>query len=336
MSTPLLIFVKAVNGGLFVALFAVLGEMLQPKRFAGIFGASPAVALANLLIIALAKTDTAARSAATGMIAGAIGLAVACAAAIPAVRRWGAVRGSALLWGAWILVSGATAVPVVGTAASAGAGLPAGHRTCRRRKNGQPGSSGRGQGAHGHRHDGSHSDGGGGEDGHQSGGHDGDGKRLFAVDFGALREIRPGALAARFAFGFAVSVVAGLIGVAAGQRAGGVMLAAPAVLPATLTIIERHEGRGPAVTEVEGSVPGAVALIGFAVVAAAVTARIPVAGALFAALATWAALAIAGYFVLAAVMSSWKQDVRDLAGKRRAAALARRTQALPAGARSSG
>ncbi|HEY4463250.1 MAG TPA: DUF3147 family protein, partial [Streptosporangiaceae bacterium] len=298
MPTPVLIFVKAVNGGLFVALFAVLGEMLQPKRFAGIFGASPAVALANLLIIALVKGDGSARSAATGMIAGAIGLAVACAAAIPAVRRWGALRGSALLWGAWILVSGAAAVPIVGTAAAAGAGPPVGHRTRRRRKNGpldrngngrdqggerDAGDSGHGNGAG----DGAHASGGRQSGGRQSGGHDGGGERLFAVDIDAVREIRPGALAARFAFGFAVSVVAGLIGVAAGQRAGGVMLAAPAVLPATLTIIERREGRGPAVTEAQGSVPGAVALIGFALVAAATTARIPLAGALFAALATW-------------------------------------------------
>jgi Protein of unknown function (DUF3147) len=96
--TPVLICLKAADGGLFVALFAVIGEMLEPKRFAGIFGASPAVALANLLVIALAKGDAVARSAAIGMIAGAFALAVACAAAIPAVRRWGAVRGSAFLW----------------------------------------------------------------------------------------------------------------------------------------------------------------------------------------------------------------------------------------------
>ncbi|HEY4463704.1 MAG TPA: hypothetical protein VGN41_13665, partial [Streptosporangiaceae bacterium] len=95
------------------------------------------------------------------------------------------------------------------------------------------------------------------------------------------------------------------------------------------------EGRGPAVTEAQGSVPGAVALIGFALVAAATTARIPLAGALFAALATWAAVAIAGYFVLAAAVSSWRRDVRDLAGKRREAALTRRAQVLPTGTRSS-
>jgi len=54
MSTALLIGVKAINGGLFVALFAVLGELLQPKRFAGIFGASPAVALGNPTWVAVA------------------------------------------------------------------------------------------------------------------------------------------------------------------------------------------------------------------------------------------------------------------------------------------
>jgi hypothetical protein len=110
--------------------------------------------------------------------------------------------------------------------------------------------------------------------------------RLFAVDVGALREIPLPALVVRFAFGATISVVAGLIGVLAGKAAGGVMLAAPAVLPATLTIVERHEGRGPAVTEVEGAVPGAVALIGFAGVAAASTARIPLGAALLGALAT--------------------------------------------------
>lgn len=357
MSTPLLIFVKAVNGGLFVALFAVLGEMLQPKRFAGIFGASPAVALANLLIIALVKGDVSARSAATGMIAGTIGLTVACAAAIPAVRRWGAMRGSALLWGVWILVSGGTAIPVAaGATTTAGAGLPVGHRARRRRKNGQPDGDGNGNGRDGGgaggdtgngRDQGAHRDGGG--NGRGGGGHDGDGRdgggrgpdggghgggRLFAVDFGALREIRPRALAIRFAFGFAVSMVAGLIGVAAGQRAGGVMLAAPAVLPATLTIIERQEGRGPAVTEVQGAVPGAVALVGFALVAATTTARLPLGAALAAALATWAAVAIAGYFLLAAAMSSWKRDVRELALQRRDAAVARRARPSPTAAHS--
>ena len=117
MSTPLLICVKAADGGLFVALFAVLGEMLHPKRFAGIFGASPAVALANVLVIALAKGDGSARTATTGMVVGAIAMTVACVAAIPAVRRWGAARGSGVLWSVWIVVAGAAAIPVAGAPA---------------------------------------------------------------------------------------------------------------------------------------------------------------------------------------------------------------------------
>jgi hypothetical protein len=288
---PLLIFVKALNGGLFVALFAVLGEMLEPKRFAGIFGASPAVALANLLILALVKGDIPARESATGMIAGAIALAVACAAAIPAVRRWGAVKGSALLWGVWMAVSAAVAVPVAGGAAAAsGTSRPAGRQ----------------QQA--------------GPDSGKKGG------RLFAIDFGAVREISPAALALRFAFGAGVSVIAGLIGVAAGQRAGGVFLAAPAVLPATLTIIEKQEGRGPAVTEVQGSVIGAVALIGFALVAAASTGKIPLGAALLAALATWVAVAVGGYLAQAALLPSWRRDVGELALQRHEGTLARRGQ----------
>jgi hypothetical protein len=141
VSTALFICAKAINGGLFVALFAVLGEVLQPKRFAGIFGASPAVALGNLLVIALAEGEASARVSATGMIAGAVALAVACAAAIPAVRRWGAVWGSAVLWAVWLTVGGAIALPVAGAAsARSPSGPPVGGQVGR-----QPGSRARRQ-----------------------------------------------------------------------------------------------------------------------------------------------------------------------------------------------
>jgi hypothetical protein len=107
-------------------------------------------------------------------------------------------------------------------------------------------------------------------------------------------------------------VVAGLIGVLVGPRAGGVMLASPAVLPATLTIIERQEGRGPAVAEVMGAVPGAVALTGFALL-------LP--------LVTWVVAAIGGYLALAKLLPAWSGEVRRLAFQRRGLALVRRAQA---------
>jgi uncharacterized membrane protein (GlpM family) len=37
-------------GGLVVSAFAVLGDVLRPKSFAGLFGAAPSVALATLAI----------------------------------------------------------------------------------------------------------------------------------------------------------------------------------------------------------------------------------------------------------------------------------------------
>jgi Protein of unknown function (DUF3147) len=41
---------RFIVGGVFVSLFAVLGDVLQPKSFAGLFAAAPSVALATLLL----------------------------------------------------------------------------------------------------------------------------------------------------------------------------------------------------------------------------------------------------------------------------------------------
>jgi len=39
---------RFLAGGLIVSLFAVLGDLLRPKSFAGLFGAAPSIALATL------------------------------------------------------------------------------------------------------------------------------------------------------------------------------------------------------------------------------------------------------------------------------------------------
>ena len=113
------------------------------------------------------------------------------------------------------------------------------------------------------------------------------------------------------------------------------MLASPAVLPATLTIIERHEGRGPAVAEVTGAVPGAVALTGFALVAADSMTKLPLAAALLLPLVTWVVAAVGGYLALAKLLPAWSGEVRRLAFQRRGLALVRRAQAS-SGARQAG
>src|ERR1700751_4632247 len=65
---------RFVVGGLVVSVFSALGDVLEPKSFAGLFGAAPSVALATLgLTIA---TDGAAYAAleARAMIGGAIAM----------------------------------------------------------------------------------------------------------------------------------------------------------------------------------------------------------------------------------------------------------------------
>jgi hypothetical protein len=41
---------RFLAGGLIVSAFAVLGDVLRPKSFAGLFGAAPSVALATLAL----------------------------------------------------------------------------------------------------------------------------------------------------------------------------------------------------------------------------------------------------------------------------------------------
>jgi hypothetical protein len=46
---------RFLAGGIAVSAFAVLGDTLRPKSFAGLFGAAPSIAFATLLITTVAK-----------------------------------------------------------------------------------------------------------------------------------------------------------------------------------------------------------------------------------------------------------------------------------------
>lgn len=107
MNPVSVIALKAVDGGLLVVVFALVGEVLKPKRFAGLFGAAPSVALANLAVIALAEGIGAARVSATGMVAGGVAMVLSCVVGVPAVRRFGALAGSVAIWGAWLVAASA-------------------------------------------------------------------------------------------------------------------------------------------------------------------------------------------------------------------------------------
>ena len=102
-----LLAIRVVAGGALVVVFAMLGDVLKPKMFAGLFGAAPSVATASLLVSGLAMGASKDTQYATGMIAGAVGLVVYSVAAAFAVKHLGAVAGSIAAWVAWLLPAAA-------------------------------------------------------------------------------------------------------------------------------------------------------------------------------------------------------------------------------------
>jgi Protein of unknown function (DUF3147) len=103
VSDLVLLVIRALAGGALVVAFAMLGDVLKPKMFAGLFGAAPSVATASLLVSGLASGAAKDEKYASGMIAGAVGLVVYSVAAAFAVKHLGSVAGSIVAWVAWIV-----------------------------------------------------------------------------------------------------------------------------------------------------------------------------------------------------------------------------------------
>jgi hypothetical protein len=66
------IFIRAILGGMVVSAFAVLGDILKPKSFAGLFGAAPSVALATLSLAVMHNGKGYASVQAQSMMLGAV------------------------------------------------------------------------------------------------------------------------------------------------------------------------------------------------------------------------------------------------------------------------
>jgi|ERR1700758_1568921 Protein of unknown function (DUF3147) len=61
-------------GGLVVSAFAMLGDVMRPKSFAGLFGAAPSVALATLGLTIFQQGEASAAAQTHSMIWGTVGL----------------------------------------------------------------------------------------------------------------------------------------------------------------------------------------------------------------------------------------------------------------------
>lgn len=112
MYNVLILAAKGLAGGSLVVTFALLSQGLSPKRFAGLFSAAPAVAIAGLTIALLDKGPAEAHRSAVGMIAGSAGMIAYAAVVIPLLRRQRATRAAASALGAWALGAAAVALPL--------------------------------------------------------------------------------------------------------------------------------------------------------------------------------------------------------------------------------
>jgi uncharacterized membrane protein (GlpM family) len=78
-----------------------------------------------------------------------------------------------------------------------------------------------------------------------------------------IRETKWHEYALRFVFGGVITAVVGIIGKAFGPAVAGLFLAFPAILPASLTLVARHEGERAAALDALGAALGSIGLVAF-------------------------------------------------------------------------
>jgi Protein of unknown function (DUF3147) len=118
------------------------------------------------------------------------------------------------------------------------------------------------------------------------------------LDLGKVRQTPPRDLLIRFGAGAATSVVSGATTIVFGPRVGGVLLAFPAILAASLTLIEKQDGSIDAREDARGAIAGGCALAIFALAAELTLGHTSGSVALLIAAAAWVGAAFALYFTL--------------------------------------
>jgi hypothetical protein len=101
----------------------------------------------------------------------------------------------------------------------------------------------------------------------------------------------------RFVFGGSITAIAGLIAERFGPEVGGLFLAFPAILPASLTLIEKHDGRRASGANAFGAVFGSLGLIAFGLVVWQYAERWPAWQVLLAATLAWLVVSIGAWAI---------------------------------------
>lgn len=132
-------------------------------------------------------------------------------------------------------------------------------------------------------------------------------KMGVSVDFSGLARSKWYELAIRFIFGGAITVCAGILSKQYGPSVGGLFLAFPAIFPASITLVEKHEcekkrkagmsgenrGRTAAALDAAGAAMGSAGLAGFAYVVYKALPRANAALVLLAASGIWLLISLA-------------------------------------------
>jgi len=123
-----------------------------------------------------------------------------------------------------------------------------------------------------------------------------------------LKDKRPKDYAIRFVFGASISLIAALISLKF-QLLGGMFLAFPAILPASLTLVARDAGREAAAIDAEGAIIGALGLVAFALVAAFGINTIGAFPALIAASLAWLVVSLSIYIAVMVWRAARKKEL---------------------------
>jgi Protein of unknown function (DUF3147) len=113
-----------------------------------------------------------------------------------------------------------------------------------------------------------------------------------------VKATRPKDLLVRFVAGALTSIVAGTLTLAFGSRLGGIMLGFPAILAASLTLIQEDEDAAHAREDARGAIVGGCAMAAFALAATLTLGHLTAAVALLIAAGAWVVTALALYAVL--------------------------------------
>jgi len=133
---------------------------------------------------------------------------------------------------------------------------------------------------------------------------------IVRFNLGALSEVRWYEYLIRFVLGGAMTVVAGLIAARFGPIIGGLFLAFPAILPASATLIEKHQrerkesaglmvmrrGKDAAALDAAGAVLGSFGLVAFALIVCLVIEWTPPL-ALVLATVTWLVVSVSAWML---------------------------------------